>query len=134
MLRWLLRIFPSLRDMQDERLTLREANKELLAQNTRLEDRLEAAIEERGKLWRMVEIAQAGEREAYRMQINHAVQRAGGGVPFPEAHSLPPNSIPDPNKSHTPIARAMLPGEAVRSQTSKFLQDYVTDIQKGLNE
>jgi len=117
-------------NLLDEVETLREANRQLITDNARLEDRVEAASEDRNRLWAAMQGALDGERTALHTQINHLVQRSGGGIPYPEAHTLPAVAVPR-EQSTAPISRAMMPGEAVARQTAKFVEEYVANRPRG---
>jgi len=117
-------------DLLAEVETLRAANRQLLTDNARLEDRVEAASEDRNRLWAAMQEALDGERTALHTQINHLVQRSGGGIPYPEAHTLPAATVPR-EQSTAPISRAMMPGEAVARQTAKFVEEYVANRPRG---
>lgn len=115
---WLLRLFPeyrmlrdverSLLDAQEEakKLTdalesetsdvvgLRDAVNELVTEKRILEAQLEAAEKDKEHLWTVMQDCLAGERTSLHTQINHLVQQRGGGIPYPNAHSMPPAAVP----------------------------------------
>ena len=65
-----------------------------------------------------------GERYALHTQVNHATQRAGGGVPYPEASALPDERVAKLQKSG-PIGRRgrMLPSQvAMRAERDNILR------------
>ena len=105
---------------------LQEANQELVNEKLRLEDRLEAMTTDRDKLWDTMQDAIHGERYAYQTMVNHAVQKNGGGIPFPDSHSLPPAEV---RKIQVPgpIGRAarILPSELARRETNRFVSEFV---------
>lgn len=68
------------------------------------EDRLNSAIQDRDKLWDLVQESLRGERFALQTQVNHANQKTGGGIVYEEAHFLPPNVLPKPQEGG-PIGR-----------------------------
>lgn len=105
---------------------LQEANQELVNEKLRLEDRLEAMTTDRDKLWDTMQDAIHGERYAYQTMVNHAVQKNGGGIPFPDSHSLPPAEVRK-IQAPGPIGRAarILPSELAARNTSQFVQGYV---------
>jgi hypothetical protein len=117
-----LRLFSSFRRME-------EAYREQAGEILRFQDRLEAAQIDRGKLWDTLQEALRGERTAYQTSINHAVQRMGGGVPYPDAHSLPPNVVPRDAKPEA-VGSRMLPSEAVARQTQRFVTELVAGSKK----
>lgn len=100
-----------------------EANLHLQQENLRLQDRLDAGLEDRAKLWHLVEVAQHEERAAYQMHINAAWQRQSGTIPYPDAPHLPPHAVPTPVKGGEPVGRRgrMLPSEMVGQATRAFV-------------
>ena len=67
------------------RSRLQEAETE----NLRLQDRVEAANEDRKQLWAMLQESLGNERKAFMMQVNEAWQKKYGVTPHPEAPSIP---------------------------------------------
>lgn len=110
---------------------LREANQELSSEKSLLEDRLSSAIADKDKLWETMQTALQGERFAYQTMVNHSVQKTGGGIPYPDAHSLPAQSVHKPQEPG-PIGRSarVLPSEIAERSTRKFVQEYVENIGK----
>lgn len=144
---WFLRLFPqfrslaSLAEMQARAVedcdrkaqslehdvaSLREANQELVNEKALLEDRLATALEDKERLWNQAQSALEAERYALHTMVNHAVQKNGGGIPFSEAHSLPPNEV---RKIQTPgpIGRRgrILPSELAQRKTNEFVTSYM---------
>lgn len=108
---------------------LQEAHDELATEKLLLQDRLESAIADKEKLWDMVEEALGSERNALRTMVNHAVQKASGGIPFPEAHHLPTEAAARPQKPGA-IGRAgrMLQSQAVMQRNQAFVREYVESL------
>lgn len=108
---------------------LQESHDELANEKLLLQDQLESAIADKEKLWAMVEEALGSERNALRTMVNHAVQKASGGIPFPEAHSLPPEAAARPNKPGA-VGRAgrMLQSQAVMQRNQEFVREYVESL------
>jgi regulator of replication initiation timing len=107
-----------LKSAEHDIASLQEANQELTTENLRLQDRLDAAIEDKQNLWSLVHESLDGERYALHTQVNHATQRAGGGIPYPEASTLPEDRVARLQKSG-PVGRAgrMLPSQiALRAE------------------
>lgn len=106
-----------------EVVLLREANAQLQQEKLSLQDRLDAALEDRAKLWHLVEVAQNEERRAYQMHVNQAWQRTSGTIPYPEAPHLPPHAVPTPVKGGEPVGRRgrMLASEMVGQATRAFV-------------
>lgn len=82
--------------LESDLATLREAHDELATEKLLLQDRLESAIADKDNLWKMVEEALGNERGALRAMVNHANQRSGAGVVFPDAHILPHKAAAQP--------------------------------------
>ena len=78
------------RDSLKMDLTFNRARlQELEAENIRLQDRVEAANEDRAKLWTMLQEALGNERKALMMEVNAKWQKDYGVTPFPDAPSIP---------------------------------------------
>lgn len=105
---------------------LRTANQELIAEKSLLEDRLALAEDEAAKLWQRMDEALANERFALRTQINHAVQHAGGGIPYPDAHAIPATSVPQPQRAG-PVGRRgrILPSQMADAITQQTLKEWI---------
>lgn len=141
---WFLRLFSAFQTMElllerhrqsNESLTaqlgtLREAHQELVTEKLLLQDRLEAALADKEHLWAMTQDALNAERNAMRMQVNHAVQKAGGGIPFPDAHSLPPAQVRVQQPGPVGRRGRILPSESVAQQNHDFLSEYIRGKQQ----
>ncbi len=129
MITWFLGLFHTFNALMRETESLRTAVNELTTEKLLLQDRLEAALEDKQHLWIGMESALQNEREALRTQVNHAVQRAGGGIPYPNAHSLPANVVREP-QTPGPVGRRgrMLPSEIAQQQTQKFMEEFVESL------
>jgi hypothetical protein len=123
-------IVPELRSeiasLQHDVSSLQEANQALETDKTVLQDRLESAIEEKTRIWATFQESLRGERYALQSMANVSVQKTGGGIPFPDAHSLPPNAVPKPQDAG-PIGRSsrMLPSEIQDRNNREFIREYV---------
>jgi hypothetical protein len=124
MIDWLLGLFPQVSELRSDCVKLRDALNETTLEKLRLQDRLDAAVEDRHKLWAMTTEAISNERTAYQMGINVQWQRQGFGSPYPDAPKLPSAVVPQPGGTS---GRSMpeMPSSAVRRATSEFLQEYV---------
>lgn len=119
-------------ELQSDRVdlqNLREAHQDLITEKLLLEDRLNSALEDKQRLWDSMQEALNGERNALRTMVNHSVQKNGGGIPFPDAHSLPPSEI---RKVQTPgpVGRSqrILPSEITERASRKFVNEYVQTL------
>jgi len=92
----LLRLFSAFRELETENRSLRHDLATCRSSHEELVAELNAAVADKDKLWATMQEALANERNALRMQINHAVQRSGGTAPYPEAHSLPEPELQEP--------------------------------------
>lgn len=106
--------------------SLREANQELMHEKALLQDRLASAIDDKDRLWTLTQEALTSERGALRMQVNHAIQRSGGGIPYPDVHSLPQNSVPRPQEPGVIGRHARrLPSEDIAIQTAQNIRTFL---------
>lgn len=124
MIIWFLRLFSVFRATEGDLVAAREALDELSTEKLLLQDRLDAALADKDKLWSTMQDALDNERAALRSQVNHAVQKTGGGIPYPDAHFLPAGSVREVQASG-PIGRRgrLLPSEAAQRQTGRFLAE-----------
>ncbi len=109
--------------------SLQESNQDLIHEKSLLEDRLASAIQDKDRLWETTQTALQGERYAYQTMVNHAVQKNGGGIPFGDAHALPPNEV---RKVQVPgpIGRSArsLPSEGAMRASNAFVKSYMETL------
>ena len=126
------RVHTLLTEVEAERQDLKNlqgANQELITEKLLLQDRLESALSDKDKLWDTMTEAMNGERPALHTMVNHSVQKNGGGIPFPDAHALPPSEVRKVQESG-PVGRRsrILPSELAERQSVKFIKDYVESM------
>lgn len=137
MIQWFLRLFPAFLLLEAHLVSLRTtfdqlsrdlaecraALADLSTEKLMLQDRLDAALADRDQLWSTMQQALTNERDALRMQVNHAVQKSGGGIPYPDSHSLPATSV-RPVQQPGPVGRRgrILASEAGRRQTDMVIE------------
>jgi len=101
----------------------RDEVQRLTVECDRLQDRLDAALQDRQNLWDVTQEALRGERTAYQMSINAQWQQRGFGAPYPEAPQIPPGSAPQ--KVEDPIIpRRELPSERQSRAARHFAEQY----------
>jgi hypothetical protein len=108
---------------QHSRITqLEDTIRELTNEKLRLQDRLDAALEDRKQLWNLMQQSIDEMKIAYQSHINVQWQKQGANPPYPDAPHLPPNAVP-PQQGNEPVGRRgrMLPSEAVQRATVDFL-------------
>jgi hypothetical protein len=115
MLSWFRRWFPD-----PELAQLRETVVTLQGEKLRLEDRLVAAQQDRDRLWESFQQSLQGERTAYQLHINLSMQRAGAGIPYPDAPHIPQHQ---PQPSSEPMGRRgrQLMSEVIQQETANVL-------------
>lgn len=118
---WFLKLFGEYRKLLDEVRHLREGYSALTAQNLALQDRMDAVLEDRTRIWSILEQSMSGERTAYQAHINMAWQKQMAGIPYPDAPHMAEESAPRP-QSDDPIPRRRLPSEVVADRTNRFLE------------
>ncbi len=118
------------RHLESELADLRESYHTLQMEKLMLQDRLEASLTDKDRLWGAMQDALDNERYSMRMQINHAVQKASGGIPFPDAHSLPASSVAK-TQQPGPVGRRgrLLPSEAAAQQSTQFIREFVETME-----
>jgi cell division protein FtsB len=115
----------SINALEADNEVLIEANHDLEQQNLRLQDRLDGCLEDRKKLWEMVQETARGERTAYQMHINAAWQGRGAGVPYPDAPHLP--SSPSLSAGG-PMSLAHAPSQAIHRRTVQVAKDLIEKL------
>lgn len=151
MIERMLRMFPRVQELEAlldnaiaerERVrdALRVSNHELIAANSELdrvakslqetvaaksmlEDRLSAALEDRSRLWGLVETSIAGERTAYQSGLNLQWQKEGFGAPYPDAPQMPPHRVHQPVPDSI-VPRPMTGSERMAAGTRDFIRQY----------
>jgi len=118
---WLLKLFGEYRRLLDEVSQLRREYSSLTAQSLALQDRMDAVLEDRTRIWSILEQSMAGERTAYQAHINMAWQKQMAGIPYPEAPHMAEASVPQP-QSGDPVLRRRLPSEIVAERTNSFFE------------
>ena len=119
------------REAQAERDTAQEGYLREQQERIRTQDRLDSAIQDREQLWGLVKESLAGERFALQTQVNHANQKTGAGIVYPDAHSLPMHAVPKQQESG-PVGRAgrMMPSQAAAQATTRALEEYAASQYK----
>lgn len=122
-----LRLFSAFRALEQDRdatvANLCESLQQMTTEKLLLQDRLDAVMEDRAKLWGMMERSIENERATLQMQVNFGTQQRFGITPFPEAVHLPPSAEPSAEKS-APFGRRMMPSEMVAQRTREFVRTY----------
>jgi len=144
---WFLNLFPQYRDavaraadtdvIREERDglmadadTLRQANTELTTEKLLLEDRLQSALDDKQQLWDLVKDSLHGERYALQTQVNHATQRHGGGIPYPDANALPAHTVRTQEGGPIGPKRRLLPSQAGAMRTRKYImEELIPDLE-----
>lgn len=134
---WLLRLFPeycSLRGQVEElressgsweleATNLRSANTELITEKRVLESELDSAREDKERLWDLMKESLDAERMALRTQVNHATQKLGGGIPYPDAHAMPAAAVPQAQAGGAIGRRGrVLMSQVARERSINFIQ------------
>jgi hypothetical protein len=121
--RWILYRLPEFRALEDDLALVREALQVSVQEKLRLEDRLEAALADRTKLWDLMAKSIDEMKIAYQMHVNLSIQRQGGGVPYPDAPHLPVRQ--HAQESNEPVGRRgrQLPSEAVSNASLEFVKN-----------
>ena len=125
-MRFLLRHFPAFQQLQRDLDAAQSANRELQTENSRLSDRLEAAIEDRAKLFALVTESIRNERAGYQAQINFQSQRSGAPAPFAQAAQYEEGTLPTAEQKQ-PVARRLLPSEMIAHAHRDFINRYVAE-------
>jgi hypothetical protein len=123
-----LRLFHQFRTLEAiehdevELANVRRTVTELQHENDKLQDRLDASMEDRGRLWGSLQTSLASERAAYQLNINAASQRMNGGIPFPDAPHLAQQAAPEPGESTSLGRQSRISiSDRLNSATSQYL-------------
>lgn len=115
----LLNLFPQFRSLERE---CQELHSQLLSESSQrlsLQDRLDAALDDRGRLWDLLSKSIDDMKLSYQMHINAQWQRQGFGTPYPEAPHIERGAEPRTQES---ISRRELPSEKIARKTNETLQ------------
>jgi hypothetical protein len=107
--------------LQAELDQVRDAYTKQATQNTILEDRLDAALADKSRMWDLMSRSIEEMKISYQMHINVAWQKQSGGVPYPSAPHLPESAVPKEHSTE-PAGRRELPSEAIARRTNAFLE------------
>jgi regulator of replication initiation timing len=108
-------------ELRNDLRVAESANAALQQENLRLQDRLEAAAEDRKQLWDTMQQALANERASYQMQVNEEWQKRYGVTPYPEAPHIPTTMANSEDRTGTFGRRGrMLPSEMQAAATQAF--------------
>lgn len=129
MLLWFLRLFPQFRALEAvehdevELANTRNTVTELQHENDKLTDRVDTLLEDRKALWGSFQESLRAERASYQLSVNSAVQRSGGGIPYPDAPHLAQQQVPQPGESTSLGRQSRISiSDRVNSATSQYLQ------------
>jgi hypothetical protein len=99
------------------------------AENVRLQDRLEAALEEKAHLWKLFATSIDSERQSLRMQVNKEYGEKFGTVPYPETWSPPASTVRDPNAPREALGRSFdLPSQRAAKQSESNIRAWVDEV------
>jgi hypothetical protein len=111
---WFLSLFAQFRHLAEQ---MNSATTEKLI----LQDRLDALMNDRAELWRLLERTLEGERTAYQCQLNVQWQQKGFGAPYPDAPKLDSNSV-QPHGGGT-AGRPMM--ESPSQRMARYTEDFI---------
>lgn len=122
---WFLRLFARYRNLEalhtEELNNVRQALLESEQQALLLQDRLDAAIEDRNRTWELVKESLAGERKALHMQINEAWGLKYGTTPYAGDPHLPTAAQRKQNEPGPIGPRRELPSQRIARATEEFV-------------
>lgn len=130
MIIWFLRLFSRFRQLEaiehdeTELRNLRRQVDVLQNENTRLQDRMDAVIEDRSRMWDMLGRATKSMETSYQALANIQWQRTNGTIPYPDA----PHLKPKPAEEEQPASF----GRQTRATTSEMInrrtREYLTTL------
>ncbi len=118
-MRWFLSLFAAYR-AQAETIQSLSTDKLLL------QDRLDAVMNDRAELWRMMEKAIDNERATLQSQINYETQRRFGVAQYPEAAQADSELM---QGAPNPVSRRQMPSELIANGTQRFMREYLERAQ-----
>ncbi len=116
---FLIRFFPQFVALEADLVAARVECQRLQQENLRLQDRLDAAVEDRGRQWSLLESSIREMAISYQAHVNVQWQQRGFGAPYPEAPHIPPNAAPQPVPDPV-VPRRELPSERQARLTNEF--------------
>lgn len=109
--------------LEDDNQKLHDILRDSNAQILTLQGRLDAAQEDRNRLWDLVQDSLRGERTAYQSSLNLQWQRQGLGAPYPDAPQIPTDRLKAPVPDSV-IPRPRTGSEQVAAKTAQFFEMY----------
>lgn len=122
-----LRLFPQFRALESECQDLRVSLQDASTQSLLLQDRLDATLQDRSKLWDLMQESVREERRTYQAHLNLQWQREGHPAPYPDAPQMAEQRVPQPLTDQI-VPRRRLGSELVQAQTHKFVRDYMERV------
>jgi hypothetical protein len=126
-----LRLFSAFRVLEQDRdASMANVCDSLQMESTRasmLEDRLTSALEDRNRLWDLVQESLRGERTAYQAGLNLQWQQRGYGAPYPDAPQLPQSRVPQ-DVPNSIVPRPMTGSERMAAGTREFIKQYAEQL------
>lgn len=123
----LLRLFSHFRRLEADRdatvAQLRESLQDVTTEKLVLQDRLDSVMDDRAKLWDVMQKAIENERATLQMQVNFSAQQRFGVTPFPEAVHLQPTQ--EPNAEHLkPFGVFQTPSARIAQRTANWAKQH----------
>jgi len=119
---FLARLFPQFRALESDLEAARDEVRRLNEENMRLQDRLDAAVEDRAKQWALLDTSIKQMAISYQAAVNVQWQQRGFGAPYPDAPSIAPNAVPQIPEDPI-VPRRELPSERIARTTSQFMKE-----------
>ena len=131
-----LRLFAAFRALEQDRdvtvANLCETVQQLSTDKLLLQDRLDSVLNDRAKLWDMMQTAIENERATLQMQVNFATQQRFGVTPFPDAVKLPDSM--EASEHSAPLGRRRMPSEDMAFRASQFAKEFRSRHQSTVKE
>jgi hypothetical protein len=122
----LLRLIPQFRALESECQDLRASLQDASMQNLLIQDRLDATLQDRAKLWDLMQESVRHERITYQAHLNLQWQREGHPAPYPDAPQMAEQRVPHPiSVKDQVIPRPLMPSERVQRQTQRVIRDLI---------
>ncbi len=132
MIPYFLRLFSTFRALEQDRDTtvaeLRATVREFSNDKLLLQDRLDATLSDRQRMWDLMERSIEDMKLGYQAHLNVQWVKQGYSAPYPDAPQPPEHHVHQ-QVTRAAVGRPRLGSEMVKGLTEKFIQGFMDEVQ-----